>query len=37
MQTALYARVSTMDQSCEMQLLELRDYAGKRDWIIIGE
>ena len=37
MQTALYARVSTTDQSCEMQLLELREYASKRGWTIAGE
>jgi putative DNA-invertase from lambdoid prophage Rac len=30
MRTALYARVSTTDQSCEMQLRELRDYAERR-------
>ena len=27
---ALYARVSTLDQNCEVQLEELRRYAGKR-------
>jgi putative DNA-invertase from lambdoid prophage Rac len=30
MKTVLYARVSTTDQSCEMQLRELRDYAVRR-------
>jgi DNA invertase Pin-like site-specific DNA recombinase len=27
---ALYARVSTLDQNCEVQLLDLRRYAGQR-------
>jgi resolvase-like protein len=27
---ALYARVSTLDQNCEIQLEDLRWYAGKR-------
>ena len=27
---ALYARVSTLDQNCEVQLEDLRRYAGKR-------
>jgi DNA invertase Pin-like site-specific DNA recombinase len=26
---AIYARVSTSDQSCEMQLYELRQYVAK--------
>jgi DNA invertase Pin-like site-specific DNA recombinase len=29
---ALYARVSTADQTCENQLLELRRYAEAREW-----
>lgn len=29
---ALYARVSTADQTCENQLLELRRYAEARGW-----
>ena len=37
MQVALYARVSTTDQSCEMQLRELREYAARRGWDIAGE
>jgi len=37
MKTALYARVSTADQNCEMQLRELREYAGRRGWEIAGE
>jgi hypothetical protein len=35
--TALYAWVSTADQTCEMQLRELREYAGQRGWQILDE
>ena len=34
---AIYARVSTTDQSCEMQLRELREYAGRRGWSVKAE
>ena len=34
---ALYARVSTADQTCENQLLELRAYATARGWTIVRE
>ncbi len=34
---ALYARVSTADQTTENQLLELRDVAGKSGWTIARE
>lgn len=35
---AIYARVSTADQNPEVQVSELRDYAGHRDdWKIVGE
>ena len=37
MKTAIYARVSTTDQSCEMQLRELREYACRRGWTFGGE
>ena len=37
MRTAIYARVSTQDQTCEMQLRELREYCLKRGWEISGE
>ena len=37
MRPALYARVSTTDQSCEMQLLELRAYATSRGWQVFRE
>ena len=37
MRIALYARVSTADQSCEMQLRELRDYAARRGWQVFAE
>jgi DNA invertase Pin-like site-specific DNA recombinase len=32
MKTAIYARVSTADQNCELQLRELRDYVARRGW-----
>jgi DNA invertase Pin-like site-specific DNA recombinase len=32
MRAALYARVSTLDQTCENQLAELRQYAAAREW-----
>ena len=34
---ALYCRVSTSDQNCEMQLRELREYISRRDWKNAGE
>src|ERR1700722_3687227 len=34
---AIYARVSTVDQACEMQLRELRQYAAARGWTLAGE
>jgi putative DNA-invertase from lambdoid prophage Rac len=34
---AIYARVSTSDQSCEMQLHELRQYIAKRGWEVFAE
>lgn len=34
---AIYARVSTTDQNCEMQLRELREYCQRRKWTIGGE
>jgi putative DNA-invertase from lambdoid prophage Rac len=37
MKCALYARVSTFDQRCEMQLSELRRYAEARGWTIHKE
>ena len=37
MRAALYARVSTADQTCENQLLELRAYAGARGWTIVRD
>jgi hypothetical protein len=37
-QVALYARVSTLNnQAPEMQLSELREYAGRRGWQIVEE
>jgi putative DNA-invertase from lambdoid prophage Rac len=37
MKCALYARVSTSDQSCEMQLRELREFISRRGWQCAGE
>jgi DNA invertase Pin-like site-specific DNA recombinase len=37
MKTAIYARVSTQDQTCESQLRELREYAARRGWNIACE
>jgi predicted site-specific integrase-resolvase len=34
---AIYARVSTTDQKCEMQLAELREYVSRRAWELAGE
>jgi len=34
---AIYARVSTADQQCEMQLRDLRQYATARGWTLAGE
>ena len=34
---AIYARVSTTDQNCEMQVRELREYATRRRWHVSGE
>lgn len=36
-QIAIYARVSTDDQRCEMQLTELREYAARCGWTIAQE
>lgn len=35
--TVIYARVSTTDQNCEMQVRELREYATRRGWKVSGE
>ena len=37
MRAAVYARVSTTDQNCDNQLLELRRYCGARGWSIARE
>jgi DNA invertase Pin-like site-specific DNA recombinase len=37
MRIALYARVSTKDQSCEMQLRDLRTYCAARGLDLVGE
>jgi putative DNA-invertase from lambdoid prophage Rac len=37
MRVALYARVSTTDQNCDLQLGELRKYVAARSWSAVGE
>jgi DNA invertase Pin-like site-specific DNA recombinase len=37
MRCAIYARVSTTEQTVENQLLELRQYASARGWTIVSE
>jgi DNA invertase Pin-like site-specific DNA recombinase len=37
MRCALYCRVSTTDQHCDLQLRELREYISRRDWKNGGE
>src|SRR4029079_13321061 len=37
MKIALYARTSTTDPNCEMQLRELREYCQRRGWNIYQE
>ena len=37
MVVAIYARVSTSDQSCEMQLHELRQYVVRQGWEVFAE
>jgi predicted site-specific integrase-resolvase len=34
---AIYARVSTSDQKCDLQLTELREYSRRMDWKIVVE
>ena len=34
---ALYARVSTTDQDCAMQIQELREFCERRGWILAAE
>jgi DNA invertase Pin-like site-specific DNA recombinase len=37
MNCAIYARVSTQDQNCAMQIRELKDYIKRRRWTLVGE
>jgi DNA invertase Pin-like site-specific DNA recombinase len=37
MRVGIYCRVSTRDQSVEMQLVQLREYTQRRGWEIAGE
>ena len=32
---AIYVRVSTADQNCELQIRDLRDYATQREWVVV--
>ena len=32
MRAAIYARVSTVDQNCELQVPDLQEYAARQDW-----
>jgi putative DNA-invertase from lambdoid prophage Rac len=34
---AIYARVSTSDQNCELQLAELRQFVARHGWEVAGE
>jgi DNA invertase Pin-like site-specific DNA recombinase len=34
---AIYARVSTVDQNCELQLKELRECATGQKWSVVAE
>lgn len=37
MNCAIYARVSTVDQKCELQLREVSEYVKRRGWTVGGE
>jgi putative DNA-invertase from lambdoid prophage Rac len=37
MRTAIYARVSTSDQNCELQLAELRQFVARHGWEVAAE
>ena len=37
MRVGIYARVSTNDQKCDLQLRELREYTTARKWEVTGE
>jgi putative DNA-invertase from lambdoid prophage Rac len=37
LKAVIYARVSTQDQNCEMQVRELREYAERRGWHVSDE
>ena len=37
MKTAIYARVSTKDQDCQNQLLQLRQFAATQGWTVVAE
>ena len=37
MRTAIYARVSTADQNCQLQLAELRQFVERHGWMLFDE
>ncbi len=36
LRAAIYVRVSTADQNCELQIQELHDHAAQRGWPVVG-
>jgi len=36
LRAAIYVRVSTSDQNCELQIRDLRDYAAQHEWGVVG-
>ncbi len=37
MTCCIYARVSTADQHCDLQLTELRAWAARHEWVVVAE
>lgn len=35
LRAAIYVRVSTADQNCELQIRDLHDYATQREWVVV--
>ena len=36
LRVAIYVRVSTSDQNCELQIRDLHDYATQHEWVVVG-
>ena len=36
LRAAIYVRVSTSDQNCELQIRDLHDYATQHEWVVVG-